>query len=98
VPRSDIAPIAKFFNKTAESGTIRALAFCPECGTRIYAKTVGEGSAFFGLRTGTIRQRDQLTPKVQVYCRSARGWVADLSGIPGFDAMPPAEWAAGKRR
>jgi hypothetical protein len=88
----------KFFNKTADSGTIRALAFCPECGTRIYARTVGEGSAFFGLRTGAIRQRDRLTPKVQVFCRSAQGWVADLSAIPTFDAMPPADWAAGKRR
>jgi hypothetical protein len=88
----------KFFNKTADSGTIRALAFCPECGTRIYARTVGEGTTFFGLRTGTIHQRDELTPKVQVYCRSARGWVADLSAISRFETMPPADWAAGKRR
>ena len=88
----------KFFNKTADSGTIRALAFCPECGTRIYARTVGEGTTFFGLRTGAIRQRDQLTPKVQVFCRSAQGWAADLGAIPRFEAMPPADWAAGKRR
>ncbi len=88
----------KFFNKTADSGTIRALAFCPECGTRIYAKTVGEGSTFFGLRVGTIRQREQLTPKVQAFYRSAQAWVADLSAIPTFEAMPPADWAAGKRR
>ena len=29
----------KTYNKIAESGTPRALAFCPECGTRIYART-----------------------------------------------------------
>ena len=38
----------KIFEKIADSGTVRALAFCPECGTRIHAQTVGEGSSFFG--------------------------------------------------
>ena len=82
----------KVFNKTADSGTVRALAFCPECGTRIHATTVGEGSPFFGLRLGTVRQRDRFTPKIQVFCRSAQDWVKDLSAIPRIDAMPtPAD-------
>ena len=42
----------KIYKKVADSGTVRALAFCPDCGTRLYAKTVGEGSTFFGLRVG----------------------------------------------
>jgi len=58
---------------------------------------VGEGTTFFGLRVGAIRQRDRLPPKVQVYCGSAQDWVSDLGAIPRFDAMPPADWAAGKR-
>lgn len=74
----------KFYEKTAESGAVRALAFCPECGTRIYARTDGDRSAFFGLRVGTVRQRDQLVPKRQVWCRSAQGWVMDLGAIPAF--------------
>ena len=81
----------KVFDKTADSGTIRALAFCPECGTRIHATTVGEGSPFFGLRLGTVRQRDQFTPKMQVFCRSAQDWVKDLTAVPAFEAMPTAE-------
>ena len=78
----------KTYEKIADSGTVRALAFCPECGTRIHARTVGEGSPFFGLRVGTVRQRDQLTPGRQVWCRSARDWVGDLSAIPRHDAQP----------
>ena len=78
----------KTYEKIAASGTIRALAFCPECGTRIHARTVGEGSAFFGLRVGTVRQRGQLKPGRQVWCRSARDWVGDLSAIPRFDEQP----------
>ncbi len=81
----------KTFEKIADSGTVRALAFCPECGTRIHAQTVGEGSSFFGLRLGTVRQRDQLKPKLQVWCRSAQDWVGDLRSIPKFDEQPTAE-------
>jgi len=70
------------------SGTRRALAFCPECGTRIHAQTVGEGSSFFGLRLGTVTQRDQLTPKMQVWSRSAQDWLEELASIPKFEQQP----------
>ncbi|MGK0170383.1 MAG: hypothetical protein ACI9W2_002109 [Gammaproteobacteria bacterium] len=79
----------KTYVKTADSGTRRALTFCPECGTRIYSKTIGEGTAFWGLRVGTIRQRRELWPKVQVFKRSALPWVGDLTNLPSFDGMPP---------
>lgn len=72
----------KEFDKTAESGRIRTLSFCPNCGTRIHARTDGDPTAFFGLRVGSVRQRTSLSPKVQVWCQSALPWVADLSSIP----------------
>lgn len=72
----------KVFNKIADSGRIRALSFCPECGTRIHARTPDDPSAFFGLRVGTISQRNQLTPQLQVWCSSAQPWVFDLDAIP----------------
>ena len=77
----------KTYQKIADSGTVRALAFCPECGTRIHAKTVGEGTSFMGLRLGTVRQRDQLKPSRQVWFRSAQDWVSDLTTIPRFDTQ-----------
>ena len=81
----------KTFEKVADSGTIRALTFCPECGTRIYAKTVGEGSPFFGLRVGALRQRAQLRPTIQVWCASARDWAMDLSSLPRTEGQPTAD-------
>lgn len=78
----------KVYVKTADSGTKRALAFCPECGTRIHAKTVGEGSSFFGLRTGTVNQRDQLRPSRQIWCRSAQPWVMDIGHLPRLETQP----------
>ena len=77
----------KTHEKIADSGTVRALTFCPECGTRIHAKTVGEGSSFFGLRVGTVRQRDKLKPSLQAWCQSAQDWVSDLRSIPKIDAQ-----------
>ncbi len=71
----------KTYIKTAESGTKRVQAFCPECGTPIYSTNVGEPQVF-GLRIGTIRQRGELRPKRQQWCRSALGWVMDLRALP----------------
>ena len=70
----------KVYIKTAESGTRRAHGFCPECGTPIYSTSVGDPQVY-GLRLGTIRQRAQLRPKKQGWCRSAQSWVMDLSGM-----------------
>lgn len=72
----------KTFEKIAKSGRVRALAFCPDCGTRIHASTPGDAEAFFGLRVDTVRQRARLVPRVQVWCRSAQPWVAGLEDIP----------------
>ena len=71
----------KIYVKTAESGMKRVQAFCPECGTPIYSTSVGEPQ-FFGLRIGTIRQRAELWPAKQIWCRSALGWVMNLGDMP----------------
>jgi len=78
----------KTYEKIADSGTRRGLTFCPECGTRIYAKTVGEGMGFWGLRVGTITQRAELPPRLQVWCDSALPWVADLRDLPAHARQP----------
>src|SRR5215468_5349090 len=52
----------KIYVKTAESGNKRPQAFCPECGTHIYATAVGAGPKVYAIRVGSIRQRDQIVP------------------------------------
>ena len=70
----------KIYVKTAESGNKRAQAFCAECGTRIYASAVDDPPVF-NLRVGTIRQRAELRPQLQVWCRSALPWTTELGSI-----------------
>jgi hypothetical protein len=74
----------KIYIKTAESGAKRAQAFCPECGTAIYA-TAAESPQVFNIRVGTVRQRAELRPKSQGWYRSAQAWVKDLGSIPRFN-------------
>ncbi len=69
--------------KTAESGNKRANAFCPKCGSPLYSTAPGDGPKdSYMLRVGTLRQRDQLTPRRQIWFRSARPWITGLADLP----------------
>ena len=72
----------KIYIKTGESGAKRVQAFCPECGSPLYATSVGEGAKVYVIRLGTARQRRELTPKFQIWCRSGLPWLADLDAVP----------------
>jgi len=72
----------KTFEKTADSGSRRMLAFCPHCGTSVYSKPPEGTDGFFGLRVGSLRQRDLLIPQAQYWRRSAQAWVDRISTIP----------------
>jgi hypothetical protein len=72
----------KIYVKTGDSGTKRAQAFCPECGSAIYATSVGEGPKVYNIRLGTVQQRAELTPKKQIWFRSALPWLAEMDAIP----------------
>jgi len=73
----------KIYVKTAEDGAKRAQAFCADCGSPIYAAPVGEAALqFIGIRVGLIKQKDQLKPSKQIWCRSSIDWVQDLSDVP----------------
>jgi hypothetical protein len=67
--------------KTAESGNRRAQAFCPKCGSPLYATAFGDPTAVLNIRAGVIRQRDQLVPKRQVWGRSRQSWADNLLSI-----------------
>lgn len=67
--------------KTAESGSRRAQAFCPKCGSPIYATAHDDPTAMLNLRVGTIRQRDQLVPRRQIWARSRQSWVENLASM-----------------
>ena len=71
----------KIYVKTAESGNQRAHRFCAECGTPIYAAAITDPQSY-GLRVGTIRQRKELRPRKQAWCRSALEWAMNIEALP----------------
>ena len=75
----------KTYIKTAESGNKRAHAFCPECGTPLWATSTDANPSSYGLRVGTLDCRNELKPSRQGWCRSALPWSQDLSGVPRFE-------------
>ncbi len=83
----------KLYVKTAQSGTPRAQAFCPDCGTQLWGCNAIDESGLarantnldFGrisIRVGALRQRDKIAPLRQIWCRSASPWLAKLSELP----------------
>jgi hypothetical protein len=69
------------FEKTAESGASRQLSFCSNCGTHLYGSIVRDGRTFLSVRVGTLDQRAELAPAVQLWCRSELPWLSDLQNV-----------------
>ena len=71
----------KVYIKTANSGTKRAQAFCPNCGSPIYAASP-ENPQSWSLRWGSIVERAQLYPPTrEIWCCSAMPWARHLQGM-----------------
>jgi len=70
--------------RTADSGKRRVQAFCPTCGSPIYAHAEVDPQGYT-LRINGLDQRAQIVPKKQVWCRSAVPWSSNLEGISKID-------------
>ena len=75
----------KIYVKTAESGKERPQSFCPNCCSPIYSTSTDPDPKVHSIRVGTIRQRDQLAPKLQYWHRSAQRWTDDIGNLPVFE-------------
>ena len=71
--------------KTADSGATNHQVFCPECASPLYSTSLGDGPKMLNLRIGTARQRDQLPPRFQYWCRSAQPWAMELAAVRQLD-------------
>ncbi|MFB1036821.1 MAG: GFA family protein [Sinobacterium sp.] len=76
---------AKEYIKIAENGNRRAQGFCQDCGSSLYATTAEKSNRVYGIRVGTLEQRNELTPCFQFWCRSALPWLNKLNDIPAFE-------------
>ena len=78
----------RIFVKTAESGNKRAQGFCADCGTPLFSTTETQRETYV-LRVGSIRQRAELRPRSQGWCRSAQPWAMDIGSLPQYPKQRP---------
>lgn len=71
----------KQYVKVAASGNRRVQAFCPECGTQLYA-TEADVPQTLNIRLGCVNERAQLKPTLQVWRQSAMPWLHELDAAP----------------
>jgi hypothetical protein len=74
----------KVYVKTADSGAKRRHAFCPTCGSPIFATADTDSPPSYTLRVGGLAQRAALPPTRRIWCKSALPWSQDVSAIPGI--------------
>jgi hypothetical protein len=73
----------KIYAKTGDNGLTRFQHFCGDCGSPLFTSGEGGGPDDWGIRWGSIRQRDRLRPRRQIWCRSAAPWINELADFPG---------------
>ena len=72
----------KVYVKTGDNGRKRLQYFCPHCGSPLFTTGEGADAEEWGIRWGSIRQRRELSPKRQIWCRSAAPWIDRLRDLP----------------
>ena len=75
----------KQYTKTADDGAKRVQSFCPECGSPICSSPPEGELGVTRIRVGVLKQRDQLTPKMQYWTRSAQPWTQTISEMKNIE-------------
>lgn len=88
----------KYYDKRADSGAVRRLAFCGDCGTHLCSlpsslpssQTTGTDArpAYVSIRLSTAREFPKLRPAAELFCDSRVSWLTPLEGSAQFPRMP----------
>jgi hypothetical protein len=73
----------RIYGKRGDNGRMRFQHFCAECGSPLFTSGEGDQEDDWGIRWGSIRQRDKLRPVRQIWCQSAAVWIDAVPLLPG---------------
>lgn len=73
----------KVYGKRGDNGRMRFQHFCGDCGSPLFSSGEGDATDDWGIRWGSISQRDGLRPARQIWCQSAALWIDAVPGLPG---------------
>ena len=81
--------VAEYRSK-ADSGADVARAFCPKCGSGIYARNAATPGMIF-LRASTLDDPNAFAPQLVVYASRAPVWDPVSPDLPAFPERPPPQ-------
>ena len=76
---------ARTYAKRGDSGRVRHMHFCGDCGSPLFTTGEGQDAATMGIRWGSIDQRDTLVPQGQIWRQSAVDWLGRVDALPARD-------------
>jgi hypothetical protein len=74
----------KYFDKLADSGAVRRMAFCGECGTHLCSMPADEAEGHVAIRVASCREFHQLKPVAEIFCASRVPWLCGFEGTIEF--------------
>jgi hypothetical protein len=79
-----------FFEKVSDSGAVRRMAFCAECGTHLCSlpKNMDDEGAFISVRIATSKDFATIKPAIEIFCDSRVSWQKPIDGVSQFPRMP----------
>ena len=77
----------KIYGKRGDNGRMRFQHFCGDCGSPLFTSGEGDGADDWGIRWGSIRQRMQLRPVRQIWCKSAAVWIDAVPLLPAASLL-----------
>ena len=83
-----ITGAVKYHDSKAESGNVLSRGFCPECGSRLFAKTSAMPDLAM-ITAGTLDDPGQYQPSMDIFTASAQPWDHMNPALPKFPKMPP---------
>jgi hypothetical protein len=78
----------KYHDVKAESGNTMSRGFCPECGSRLFAKTSAIPDLAM-ITAGSLDDPSQYKPSMDIFTASAQPWDHMDPALPKFPKMPP---------
>ena len=75
-----------FFDKIADSGSVRRMAFCAHCGTHL-CSLPGKDGGYVSIRVASANEFADIRPVAEFFCASRVSWMDDLEGTARFDGM-----------
>ena len=81
----------KLFEKVADGGAVRRVAFCENCGSHLCSLPAegAEDGGYVSIRVASSHQFHDLKPVVEFFCTSRVSWLPDLEDAAQFDGMIP---------